>query len=148
MNRSVTAAAWSEHWLAQRFVNAEIRSAGTHAYDDANAAASTIEVMHPHGFDLRSHRTTRLTSVHIAWADHVVVMEPMHRDVVLGLSPDAQEKVVPMWPFVEESDEDHVVDPHGGPVEGYRLMALSLQEASKKLVAHILAERRKARQKR
>ncbi len=144
MNRSVTAAAWSDRWFSERFVTAQIKSAGTHAWEGGQAASNTIAAMQAHGFDLRSHRTTPLSSALIAWADHVVVMEPMHRDKVLGLAPDAADKVVPMWPFVDETG-DHVLDPQGGPLEGFEAMASSLAEASKALVAHVLAERRRKR---
>ncbi len=145
MNRSVTAAAWTQKWFSERFVSAEIQSAGTHAYDGAPAAASTIEAMFEHGFDLREHRTRRVSSALIAWADHVVLMEPMHLEVVRGLSPDAEDTFLPMWPFVGDGEGGHVVDPHGGPLEGYRAMASSLSDASKQLVAYVLAERRRRR---
>lgn len=145
MNRSVTAAAWAEKWFSERFVSAEIQSAGTHAYDGAPAAASTIEAMFEHGFDLREHRTRRVSGALVGWADHVVLMEPMHLEVVRGLAPDAEDKFLPMWPFVGDGEGDHVLDPHGGPLEGYRGMASSLSDASKQLVAHVLAERRRRR---
>jgi|GEM_PF-763142 len=145
MNRSVTAAAWSGTFFTERFVAAEIRSAGTHAYDGNRAAASTIEAMSEHGFDLRSHRTSPLTPAALAWADTIVVMEPMHKDTVVGLAPQHAAKILPMWPFVGDGEGTWVHDPHGGPIEGYRAMALEIGEASKKLVAHVLAERRKNR---
>ncbi len=147
MNRSVTAAAWSERFFAERFVSAEIRSAGTHAYDGKPAAASTVEAMFAHGFDLRGHRTARVTGEAVQWADSIVVMEPMHRDVLLDVASEQVEKIVPMWPFVGDGTGTWVNDPHGGPIEGYRAMASEIGEASKKLVEELLARRRRHRDK-
>lgn len=147
MNRSVTAAAWSERFFVERFVSAEIRSAGTHAHDGHPAAASTIEAMFDHGFDLRSHQTARVTGEALHWADSVVVMEPMHRDVLLDFASEHVDKIVPMWPFVGDGTGAWVNDPHGGPIGGYRLMAVEIGEASKKLVEELLERRRRHRNK-
>ena len=148
MNRSVTAAAWSGRFLAENFVTADIRSAGTHAYDGNQAAAYTIEAMHEHGFDLREHRTSPIAPEVLAWADSIIVMEPMHRDVLLAAAPEHEAKIVPMWPFIGDGAETWVHDPHGGPMEGYRAMALSIRDGSRRLVDHLLAERRRRRDER
>lgn len=144
MNRSPTSATWAEKWFTERFVSAEIRSAGTHAYDGREASAFATDAMRELGFDMRSHRTSRLAPEHLAWADHVVVMEPMHRDVALKLDPSAADKIIPMWAFVDGGG-DEVDDPHGGALDAYRASAKELGEATQALVAHILAERRRRR---
>ncbi len=148
MNRSVSAAAWSQRWFSDNFVSPEIRSAGTHAYDGNPAAAYTVEAMHEHGFDLREHRTSRVTPEALAWADHVVVMEPMHLQALMSVAPEHEDKYVPMWPFIGDGDQPLVSDPHGGPLEGYREMALAIRDASERLVNHLLAARRRRRAER
>ncbi len=144
MNRSPTAAAWALKLFADRFVGAEIRSAGTHAHDGGLASASATQAMLALGFDLRTHRTRLLTAEAITWADSVVVMEPMHRDKVLGLAPDAAHKIVAMWEFVEDGG-DHVRDPQGRAYAEFERSAVEIGTATQKLVAHVLAERRARR---
>ena len=145
MNRSPTAAYWAERHFAARFVAAEIRSAGTHARDGGEAAAHTTAAMFDHGFDLRPHRTTRLSRPALEWADQVVVMEPMHRDVIFSMAPELASRVVELWPFIDPASES-VMDPHGGPLDGYQQSATEIGLAVRALVDQVLAERRRRRQ--
>lgn len=144
MNRSPTAAAWANKLFAERFVTAQIRSAGTHAWDGGPASANATQAMAELDFDLRTHRSQPIRAELLDWADHVVVMEPMHRDVILESAPEYADKILPMWDFIEDGG-DHVVDPQGHEYEAFRRSAAEIGEATAKLVVHILAERRARR---
>lgn len=147
MNRSPTAAAWAAELFTKRFVTAQIRSAGTHAWDGGPASANATQAMQELGFDLRSHRTRLISAEALGWADHVVVMEPMHRDRILEFAPEVESKIVPMWDFIEGTPE-HVVDPQGHEYEAFQRSAAEIGQATAKLVDWILAERRARRRAR
>jgi len=137
------AASWAARVLEDHFVFAEIRSAGTHAWDGAEAAAYAIDAMRELGFDLRLHRSQRLTEELMSWADHVIVMEPMHAEVAQGLlgSQGASDRVVGLWSYLEEAAA-HVSDPHGQELEVYAASARSIGRGVEKLLEMQLEERR------
>ena len=101
-----------------------------------------VFAMRQHGFDLRTHRTSALSVELIDWADHIIVMEPAHADVVLALSPKAELGIVPLWRYLSEAP-GHVVDPQGGPLEGFHRCAEELNRATAMLVEEHLAARRR-----
>ena len=138
------AEAWARRLLEKRFVMAEVRSAGTHAWDDALAGADTTDAMRELGFDLREHRSTRLTPKLVAWADVVAVMEPMHADVVLEQDPSAEAKLHRLWTFLP-GDADHVEDPIGQELEAHRAAARAVGTAVQALVDQWFAQRRASR---
>lgn len=143
VNRSVMAEHHARKALAERFVAADIRSAGTHAWEGGEAGAYTIDAMRELGFDLRQHRTTPLSRELIEWADHVVVAEPMHSEVVkVG---GGEHKLVELWDWIEGADE--VVDPQGKPMDDHREAAVRIGQAVEAMVADHMAARRAARQR-
>ena len=141
INRSPMAEYWARKVLADRFVAAEIRSAGTHAWEGSEAGAYTIDAMRELGFDLRDHRTTPLNRDLIEWADHVVVMEPMHAEVVSTLVNE--DNLVCLWHWIDQADE--VVDPQGQPLEAHREAAERIGRAIQAMVGEHLAARRASR---
>jgi protein-tyrosine phosphatase len=143
INRSPMAEFWARKVLAARFIAADVRSAGTHAWDGKEAGAYTIDAMRELGFDLRPHRTTPLSRELIDWTDHVVVMEPMHAEVVSTLAgPD---KLVRLWHWIDQAEE--VIDPHGHPLEAHREAAARIGRAIEAMVGDHLAARRAARER-
>lgn len=144
MNRSPTAATWAAKAFTDRFVSAQIQSAGTHAYDGGPASANATQAMLGLGFDMRQHRTRLINAELLAWAEYIVVMEPMHRDRILGVAPEVADRIVPMWEFVD-GDGDHVLDPQGHEYAEFERSAAEIGVATQKLVAQILSERRARR---
>ena len=144
INRSPIAAAWARRLLEDRFVVGEIRSAGTHAWEGAEAGAYAIDAMRELGFDLRSHRSQRLSKELLDWADQVVVMEPMHAEVaceLLGPSGD-RSKILQLWEDLPEQ-ADHVWDPQGQALEVYRTSARVIGQSLEVLLVRLLSERRR-----
>lgn len=143
INRSPMAEYHAREALADRFVAAEIRSAGTHAWAGEEAGAYTVDAMRELGFDLRKHRTTPLSRELLEWADHVVVMEPLHAEVVS--IQGGQDKLVQLWDWIDGADE--VVDPQGKPLDDHREAATRIGRAITAMVADHLAARRTAHQR-
>jgi protein-tyrosine phosphatase len=140
INRSPMAAAWAEQHLAEHFVVGEIRSAGTHAWGGAEAGAYAVDAMRELGHDMRAHLSQPVTDELLDWADHVVVMQPMHEDVVGERGGD---KLVRLWDYVEGAEQ--VVDPQGQPLKTYQAAAQSIGTAVLAMVTDHLAARRARR---
>lgn len=137
------AAEWAVRHLEERFVTPEIRSAGTHAHDGMEAAAYAIDAMRELGFDMRGHRSQRLDESLLDWADHVVVMEPMHAEIAaLLMAPSAEAaRVSGLWSHLE-GQAGAVPDPHRLSLEVYRHSARSIGAAVQRLVEEQLGAQR------
>jgi len=146
INRSPTAAAWAEHHLAERFVSAEIRSAGVAAWEGAEASAYAIDVMRELGIDMREHRSQPISAELLHWAEHIVVMEPGHRDHILSLLPEVEPRITGLWSYLSET-VDHVPDPHRQAIDVFRASCISIGAAIEKLIIEHLAARRAARRR-
>jgi len=98
-----------------------VSSAGTSAEDGACASSGSQEVAREHGLDLEAFASRRLTAEHLAEADCVLVMEPVHRSGVLGVSPQADTKTHLLGELAGRGGREATVpDPFGGPIESYR----------------------------
>lgn len=144
INRSPTAATWAEQHLANRFVTAQIRSAGVAAWQGAEASAYAIDVMRELDMDMRNHRSQPISEELLEWADHIVVMEPGHADYIRTLLPEAGPRIIGLWTYLAESEE-HVPDPHRQGIEVFRASCKSLGVAVEKLIEEHLAARRAAK---
>ena len=146
INRSPTAATWAEHHLANRFVTADIRSAGVAAWQGAEASAYAIDVMRELGMDMRDHRSQPISEELLKWADYIVVMEPGHSEHISALLPEVAPRIIGLWTYLAES-EDHVPDPHRQGIEVFRASCISLGKAVETLIEERLAARRTARRR-
>jgi len=144
INRSPTAAAWAEHHLAQRFVSADIRSAGVAAWEGAEASAYAIDVMREHSVDMREHRSQPTSPDLLLWADHIIVMEPGHEEHIVQMQPEVEERIIRLWDYLAE-EADEVYDPHRQTIDVFRTSCASIGEAVKALIEEHLAARRAAR---
>ena len=107
----------------------------------AEAAAYAIDAMRELEFDMRGHRSQALDAELLEWADHVVVMEPMHASLASELLPPSASKLEGLW---EDLDEGlaHVPDPQGQGLDVYRASARSIGAAVGRLVERHLSLRR------
>jgi len=146
INRSPTAATWAEHHLANRFVSADVRSAGVAAWNGAEAGAYAIDVMRELGMDMRGHRSQPISEELLRWADHIVVMEPAHADHIVAQFAEVAPRIIGLWTYLADTQE-HVPDPHQQGIEVFRNSCRSVGEAVEKLIEEHLAARRAARRR-
>lgn len=141
IHRSPTAAVWADHYLTQRFVSGQIKSAGVSARPGSRAGALMTDAMRELGFDLREHRSQQVTVELLEWADRIVVMEPRHAEVLSERYGVPRDEITELWGFLDVAT-DEVADPIGADLEAHREAARSIGEAVKRLVAQDLTERR------
>lgn len=104
----------------------EVDSAGVMNYSGQPPTPETIEVMNKEGIDVSSHRSKNLTRNLIEGADLILVMERMHKDMVVSMVPEASPKTYLLTEFgIDEkgrgSKKYGVQDPLGMSMEGYRI---------------------------
>ncbi len=106
-----------------------VASAGLAASPGTRAAGEAIEAVHSRGGSLRSHVSRQISEAMIASADLMVAMTRDHRDALLDLYPDAEDRVRLLHPR-----GDDIADPIGSDRETYRRTAEAIESHLKTLL--------------
>lgn len=126
---------------AKKFV---IRSAGTSALEGMSASSEAQRVMLREGIDISGHRSRRLTKEMIEEADLILVMEDVHRNIILNLYPEAEKKVYLLKSFIEDKPKNadlEITDPIGKPPEVYEEVLFVLKESLEGLIKKFKLDR-------
>ena len=123
MCRSPTAEVILESMLRERGLQDDwwVDSAGTHAPILQSATALAQRVMEERGLDLSGHRSKRVDRRVMLSFNLILVMEPMHLDMLMANYPDLSERIHLLTAVAGESGAVH--DPVGGSLEQYRAIA-------------------------
>ena len=135
--RSPMAAAALRRALGPEAERVVVESAGTSAGEGSPASEPSIRIAAASGVDLTEHRSRRVTSESLRWADVVLVMEPAHRAaaVALGADPD-RTHLLSEWPGPGEPDLP-LADPFGGSSEAYEECWRRIQRHAERVAPHI-----------
>jgi len=79
-----------------------VRSAGLQAADGHSADASAAACAERMGISLAAHRSARITSERLAWADLVLVMQGSHAAEVARQWPQFRDRVRLLGDFLDE----------------------------------------------
>jgi protein-tyrosine-phosphatase len=113
----------------------EVRSAGLRAWQGTGATAEAATALARYGLDLTGHQATKLTGDVADWADIILVMEEMHRDLLAQRLPAALAKAQLFTEYA--GDAGDIEDPYGEPQEVYDLCAARLAELVPGVVARL-----------
>ena len=91
--RSVMAEGLFRKWVGPKAKEYAAFSAGISAIGGMAASPETVRVMLEEGVDVSDHHSQHLTADRVRSAHKILVMERMHRDWVLGISPESMDKV-------------------------------------------------------
>ena len=91
------------------------KSCGLTALTGEPAVESAIELMRERGIDITGHRAKQIDAKLVRWADLILVMEELHREVIQLQMPSSRGKVFRLGHF---SDAD-IPDPYRRPMERF-----------------------------
>lgn len=116
----------------------EVRSAGISAIAGFSPTEETIEVMKGEGVDLSDFRSKMVTPEDIKKADLILVMEYLHKEAVMRMSPEAKEKTFLLKEFRAEGEKTYpenlnISDPIGRPMDYYKLSLEIIKEQVKRI---------------
>ncbi len=112
-----------------------ISSAGVLTVDGRLASDPAILVMNERGIDIMGHHSTRINEGLLREADLVIVMETMHRDVLLSMTPDLDNKIKIMGDYHPDSENHHEIDdPYGLGLAEYRSCANEIHTCIRNLI--------------
>lgn len=114
--RSVMAKALLEKFLKQAgfFEKVYVDSAGTLTYKGIKAAPNTVTVMDEEGMDVSGHIGKPITRELLKKSDLIFVMERVHRNFILNMMPEADQKIM----LLRETED--IPDPIGRGLEEYK----------------------------
>ena len=115
-----------------------VGSAGVHAPDGVSPTDETIEVMRDLGIDVSDFRARSITAEIAKEADLILVMEPLHKDEVTRMVPEAASKTYLLKEYRSSAKIGHqgtgIRDPIGRSVEDYRACRDSIKEEIERIV--------------
>lgn len=110
-------------------------SAGVFAYDGAPPSSYSVLALNEYpGGDLSGHRSRTFSKTDADEACLILTMEQKHKQHILSMYPDANQKVYTLKEYVY-GDSGDIKDPYpGGTLQHYSLCAEEIAEAVGKLM--------------
>ncbi len=126
--RSPMAEALFADWVKRNRPPGEwhVASAGTWAEDGLPASENAVTVMAERGLDLARHRSRAVSEPLLARASLVLCMTASHAEALRAEFPQHTGRVKQVSELVGLKFD--VLDPYGGPLEGYARTAAELEE--------------------
>ena len=118
-----------------------IASAGLFAAAGHPPDPQMVKYLSDMGIPISEHLSKKVEQEDVDWADHIVVMEKKHEDIIVESWPEAGEKVTRLGSFLTHTEiEDDIVDPFKRTSFHYRLAQSQITLALKALVQKIAFE--------
>ncbi len=133
--RSPMGEALLRRMLEEAGIEAEVRSAGTHAARGWPAHPLASAVAREAGLELSSHRSQPLSREVLSWADTVLCMSRGHVDRARAIDDAADVRLV--TDFDPDSSSEGVVDPIGQEREVYESSFAAIESSFKGFVAEL-----------
>jgi protein-tyrosine-phosphatase len=139
--RSPMAAAIAKKIAGERgLTDIEVASAGTAAWDGQPATDGALLVGMERQLDVGTHRSRTLTKAMVEAQDLILAMGGHHRDRAEALGGEGKTFLLTTYAS-HGAEERSVADPFGGDLETYRATADELEEAIRRVVDRLAAER-------
>lgn len=143
--RSYMAETIAREYLSKLGLTQEIQviSAGTGCLVEEPASLPARKVLAELGYPDKGHKAKPLTGAMIKEAELILVMTNRQREEVLGIVPEAKDKVFLLKEYTLE-DEPHnldITDPFGQPAEVYKSCALEMSALVPRALDRFLSRR-------
>lgn len=115
----------------------EICSAGVAAGYGMSASRSGIEILRQRGIDMTCHQSRYLDDELVYAADMIVVMTEEHKQSIMMVHPEVEDRVFLMKSFLPVKDSLDVEDPIGASIEVYDMISKEIDEAMSGLIDYL-----------
>lgn len=119
----------------------EISSAGICAANGWPVSPHSVEALREKGIDISNLTSQTLTPQLIANADLLVTMTEGHRQAILAVAPESEDKVFLLKSFGIAQCAADIDDPVGGSLEVYRHVRDEIEAALPDLILYIMEQR-------
>ena len=130
--RSIMAEGYLVHRLKELGLeDVIVASAGTGAMGGFHPTAETVEVMKESSIDVSGYTSSPLERSRIESADIILVMESAHKNRIIIMSPDTQDKIFFLREFSSEKTKNIFIDdPIGKSIEFYREVSAVIKNST------------------
>ena len=115
-----------------------VNSAGIISLGGAPASKMAVEVCRDKGLNLSTHQSKRLTDSIIQDADIIIVMEQMHKELILKANTVENNKIRLLSEFARDRSMGlDIEDPYGGNKDQYEKAYIDIEFCLKGLVSEL-----------
>jgi protein-tyrosine phosphatase len=101
----------------------DVSSAAVTDMNGMPADPTAVEILNEHGFDGAGHESKLLTEDMVSQADKIIVMEGIHKKIIVDQYPEAEGKIHLLKSFSPDYNEEYgdIKDPYRLSIFQYRL---------------------------
>jgi protein-tyrosine-phosphatase len=126
---------------AHNLGNISVASAGLFAQPGSPPDPEMVKYLQDMGIPVSEHLSRKIGKEDVDWADHILVMEKMHADLIRETWPEAGEKVEMLGAYLTRPEiVDDIIDPYNRTPFHYRLAQSQITLALKAFFQKILIE--------
>jgi protein-tyrosine-phosphatase len=138
--RSIMAEAYMTKRLQEEGMLIEVRSAGTLGVNGVSPSAGAKKILKNEKILAEGLKSKALTDDLLKWADLVVVMEPMHKEMIITSLPELSDKVYFLREFGDDTGNLVIPDPIGRPIAFYKVAFKIIQKSIEGLIKWLKEE--------
>lgn len=136
--RSVMAQGLFRKMLSEEGIkDVKVSSAGTAALSSYGIFGILEKVLKEEDIEISHHKPIQVTPQIVKDADLILVMERRHKQAILEMVPEAENRVFLLKEFAGEKDNLDIPDPIGHPEEVYRSRLEEIKGYLKKILKKI-----------
>ena len=133
--RSIMAEGYLKKRLNEESLDIQVESAGTLGIEGMPPTEETLKVLEEDKIGPDGLVSTSVTSELIAWADAILVMEYVHKTIlVTEYGSDVENKIFCLGGFDQETRDINIIDPITKPLEFYRSTYNIIKRASEEMI--------------
>ena len=119
--RSVMAQGLFKNMLREEGIkDVKVSSAGIAALSSYGIYGILEKVLKEEDIEISNHKPTQITPQIVKDADLILVMEKRHKQAILEMAPEVENRVFLLKEFAGEKENLDIPDPIGQPEEAYR----------------------------
>ena len=116
-----------------------VKSAGVLAYPGNPADPRMVAFLDEQGIAAEEHGSRQLAKVEVDWADHILVMQKEHAEMIKKEWPGVKKKVALLGRYLSAAEiEEDIGDPYGRSPYHYRVVQSQITMAVKSLADRIM----------
>ena len=113
----------------------QVYSCGVFAQNGDKSTKEAIEVMKEYTINLENHRATNIRNSDIEQMDIILCATTAHKNNVVNMYPNLEEKIFTMKEYVEYPKNDlDIKDPWGFDINTYRRCAKEIEDCIEKMM--------------
>jgi protein-tyrosine phosphatase len=117
----------------EKLAELKVLSAGTNVYFAESASKEAVQALKKMGIDIKSHKSRQITKKMLEETNLILTMTLLHKFKILSMSDEVSGKVYTLKEYVNNDNNNDILDPFGMPLDEYDKCAKEIYEELLKL---------------